>query len=218
MTEQTLHEQLKKYYARETGVVESSLGEYRVDVVKGDLLIEIQTRSFSSIRDKLGKLVKSYNVRLVHPIPYQKWVVRLDRDRTQVSKRKSPKRGRVEDVFRELVYIPKLLIDSNFELEVVLVNMEEYLIDDGKGSWRRKRWSIEDRKMLDIHERYLYRNPRDFEDMLPDSLPEEFTTRMLAKEAKLRIRLAQKMVYCLRNLELIHLTGKKGRAYLYSKS
>ncbi len=64
MTEQTLHEQLKEYYAMETGDVESPLGNYRVDVVRGDLLIEIQTRSFSSIRDKLGKLVRNHHVRL----------------------------------------------------------------------------------------------------------------------------------------------------------
>ena len=70
MTEQSLHEQLKEYYAMETGDVESVLGDYRVDVIRGDLLIEIQTRSFSSIRDKLAKLVKDHHVRLVHPVPY----------------------------------------------------------------------------------------------------------------------------------------------------
>ena len=216
MTEQTLHEQLKEYYAMETGDVESTLGDYRVDVVRGDLLIEIQTRSFSSIRDKLGKLVKNHHVRLVHPVPYQKWVVRLDRNENQVGRRKSPKRGRVEEVFRELVYMPKLLADHKFELEVALVNMEEFLIDDGKGSWRRKRWSIHDRKMLNIQERHLYQSPQDFLELLPNNLPKEFTTRMLAKESKLRINLAQKMVYCLRNMDIIHQTGKKGRSYLYS--
>jgi hypothetical protein len=218
VTEQTLHEQLKEHYAMETGAVESPLGDYRVDVVMGDLLIEIQTRSFSSIRNKLSKLVQDHNVRLVHPVPHQKWVVRLDRNEKQVGRRKSPKRGRPEEVFRELVYMPKLIEDPNFELEVVLVNMEEYLIDDGKGSWRRKRWSIHDRKMLNIHEKYLYQSPRDFLKLLPDSLPEEFTTRILAKESKLRINLAQKMIYCLRNMDVIHQTGRKGRAYLYSIS
>lgn len=216
MTEQTLHEQLKKYYARETGEVETPLGDYRVDVIRGDLLIEIQTKSFSSIRDKLGKLVKAHRVRLVHPVPYQKWVVRLDRKETQVGRRKSPKRGRIEEVFRELVYMPKLLSDPNFELEVALVNMEEFLIDDGKGSWRRKRWSIHDRRMVNLHERHLFQAPQDLLKLLPDTLPEEFTTRILSKESKLRINLAQKMVYCLRNMELIEQTGKKGRAYLYS--
>lgn len=218
MTEQSLHEQLKEYYAMETGEVETPLGDYRVDVIRDDLLIEIQTRSFSSIRDKLGKLVKDHRVRLVHPVPYQKWVIRLDKNENRVSRRKSPKRGRVEEVFRELVYMPKLLSDDNFELEVALVNMEEFLIDDGKGSWRRRRWSIHDKKMINLHEKHLYQAPQDFLKLLPESLPIEFTTRMLAKESKLRINLAQKMVYCLRNMGVIEQKGKKGRAYLYSVS
>lgn len=216
MTEKTLHEQLKKLYAMENGKVETVLGDYRVDVVRGDLLIEIQTRSFSSIRDKLRKLIKNHRVRLVHPVPYMKWIVRLDRDEKQVSRRKSPKRGRVEEVFRELIYMPDILSDPNFELEVALVNMEEFLIDDGKGSWRRRRWSIHDRRMLSLHEHHLYKTPRDFLKLLPESLPDEFTTRILAKESKLRINLVQKMVYCLRKMGVLEQTGKKGRAKLYT--
>ena len=200
----------------ETGKVESILGEYRIDVVRGDLLIEIQTRSFSSIRKKLRILVKDHRVRLVHPVPYMKWIVRLDEDEKQVGRRKSPKRGRVEEVFKELVYMPDLLSDPNFELEVALVNMEEYLIDDGQGSWRRRHWSIHDRKMLNLHERHLYQAPADFLKLLPESLPDVFTTRQLAKESKLRINLAQKMVYCLRNMGILEQTGKKGRAKLYT--
>ena len=202
----------------ETGDVESILGDYRVDVIQGDLLIEIQTRSFSSIRKKLGKLVKDHHVRLVHPVPYLKWVVRLDRDEKQVGRRRSPKKGRIEEVFKELVYMPKLLADPNFELEIALVNMEEFLINDGKGSWRRKRWSIHDRRMVNMHERHLYQSPQDFLELLPDTLPVEFTTKMLAKESKLRINLAQKMLYCLRKMDVIHQTGNKGRAYLYTVS
>ena len=216
MTEKTLHEQLKEFYAMETGDIESVLGDYRVDVVRDDLLIEIQTKSFSSIRKKLRKLVADHRVRLVHPVPYVKWIVRLDSDGNQVGRRKSPKRGRVEEVFRELVYMPELLSDPNFELEVALVNMEEFLIDDGKGSWRRRRWSIHDRKMLNLHERHLYQAPTDFLKLLPESLPEVFTTRQLAKESKLRINLAQKMVYSLRNMGILVQKGKKGRAKLYS--
>jgi len=218
VTEQTLHEQLKDYYARESGEIESPLGDYRVDVVRGDLLIEIQTRSFSSIRDKLRDLAVNHRVRLVHPIAYQKWIVRLDKTGKQVRRRKSPKKGRVEDIFYELVYMPKLLSNSNFELEVVLVDLEEYWIDDGKGSWRRRRWSIHDKKMLELRERHLFTSPEDFRRLLPESLPTKFTSRILAKETKLRIRASQKMLYCLHKMDVISRNGKKGRSYLYKIS
>ena len=216
MTEQTLHEQLKEFYARETGEIESPLGDYKVDVVRGDLLIEIQTRSFSSIRDKLRDLAQENRVRLVHPIAYQKWITRLDEDEKQVSRRKSPRRGRVEDVFYELVYLPKLLMSPNFELEVALVDMEEYWIDDGKGSWRRRRWSIHDKKMLELRERHLFKSPGDFKQLIPETLSNEFTSKMLSKETKLNMRLTQKMLYCLTKMNIVERNGKKGRAYLYS--
>jgi hypothetical protein len=215
VTEQTLHEQLKELYARETGEIESTLGDYRVDVVRGDLLIEIQTRSFSSIRDKLRDLVNNHKVRLVHPIAQQKWVIRIDESGNQVSRRKSPKQGRVEYIFNELVYLPRLLLNQNFELEVALVDLEEYWIDDGKGSWRRRRWSIHDKRMIELKERRLFRTPSDFIALLPDSLSTLFTSTMLADETGLSKRLAQKMLYCLTKMEAVNRDGKMGRAYLY---
>ena len=216
MTEQTLHEQLKELYARETGEIESTRGDYRVDVVRGELLIEIQTKSFSSIRDKLRDLAQENRVRLVHPIAHQKWIIRLDEDLVQLTKRKSPKKGRIEDVFYELVYLPKLLMSPNFELEVALVDMEEFWIDDGRGSWRRRRWSIHDKRILELRERQLFRSPEDFLPLIPEMLPKEFTSRMLSKETGLSMRLAQKMLYCLTKMKIVERNGKKGRAYLYS--
>lgn len=215
MTEQSLHEQLKEVYAKETGEIESTLGDYRVDVIRGDLLIEIQTKSFSSIKDKLRDLSKGKRVRLVHPIAYQKWIIRLDKNGERVKRRKSPKRGRVEDIFYELVYMPRLLMNHNFELEVAMVDMEEYWIDDGNGSWRRKYWSIHDKKLLKLNEQHLFMNPMDFKTLIPESLPTQFTSTMLADESGLRKKLAQKMLYCLRKMNVVRRTGKRGRAYLY---
>lgn len=215
MTEQSLHEQLKEIYAKETGKIESPMGDYRVDVVRGDLLIEIQTRSFSSIKDKLRDLSKGYKVRLVHPIAYQKWIIRLDKNGERLKRRKSPKRGKVEDIFYELVYMPRLLTHHNFELEVAMVDMEEFWIDDGKGSWRRKYWSIHDKKLLKLNERHLFTDPMDFKTLIPETLPTQFTSTMLSDEAGLRKNLAQKMLYCLRKMNVVRRTGKRGNAYLY---
>jgi hypothetical protein len=215
VTEQTLHEQLKELYAQESGEMESSMGEYRVDVVRGNLLIEIQTSSFSSIRDKLKDMIQDYRVRLVHPIAYRKWIVRLDENRKQVSRRKSPKRGRVEEVFYELVYMPELTVDPNFELEVALIDLDEYWIDDGRGSWRRRRWSIYDKQMIELHERYLFKSPEDFKKLIPENMLSDFTSKMLSKKSGLKMSLAQKMLYCLTRMNVIARNGKKGRAYLY---
>jgi hypothetical protein len=215
VTEQSLHNQLKEWYTREGAEAEATVDGYVVDVVRDGLLIEVQTGNFSAIKDKLRALLGSHRVRLVHPVPRVKWIVRLDGEGAQVSRRKSPKRGRVEEVFYELVYIPEICGSEGFELEVALVDAEEYLIDDGRGSWRRRGWSIHDRRLVDVVERRIFSSPMDFIDLLPEGLPPEFTARQLAKAARLRIRLAQKMVYCLRRMKVIEVSGRKGRANLY---
>jgi hypothetical protein len=215
VTEQSLHNQLKEWYTGEGAEVEATVDGYVVDVVRDGLLIEVQTGNFSAIKDKLRALLGSHRVRLVHPVPRIKWIIRLDGDGAPVSRRRSPKRGRVEEVFCELVYIPEICETPGFELEVVLVDAEEYLIDDGRGSWRRRRWSIHDRKLVDVVERRIFRCPKDYLDLLPEGLPQEFTARQLAKASRLRIRLAQKMVYCLRRMNVLEVSGREGRSNFY---
>jgi hypothetical protein len=107
-------------------------------------------------------------------------------------------------------------MNVNFEIEVVLVDMEEYWIDDGKGSWRRRRWSIYNKRMLELKERYLFCTPADFKNLIPNTLPSEFTSSMLSKEKNFSIVLAQKMLYCLTKMKVVERVGKRGRAYLYS--
>jgi len=72
LKEQHLHAALKAWYAGPDVRVEASIdgGQrgYVIDLVRGDLLIEIQTGNFSSIQRKLKDLVKRYPVRLIYPI------------------------------------------------------------------------------------------------------------------------------------------------------
>ena len=189
---------------------------YLIDIVRGDRLIEIQTGNFSAIKAKLEDLVKRHPVRLVHPIAETKWIVRLDSRGERVSRRRSPRRGRVEDLFLELVYIPHLMREANFSLEALLIHSEEELIDDGRGSWRRRRWSVHDRRLLDVVGRATFSMPANFLKLFPATLPKEFTTRELAESLRVRANIAQKMTYSLRHMEVIGTIGKRGRANLYS--
>ena len=68
-----------------------------VDIVRGDLLIEVQTRNFAAMKRKLRELTVRHHVRLVHPIAREKWIVKLAQGYdSEVSRRRSPKRGVVE--------------------------------------------------------------------------------------------------------------------------
>ena len=141
LNEKPLHEALKQWYARPNDVFEVSVEGFVVDIVRGNLLIEIQTRNFAAIRRKLEKLFARHNVRLVYPIPYEKWIIKRPHDEdSPVSRRKSSKRGVFEDIFDELVNFPQLLMNPNFSLELLLIREEEARRYDGTRGWRRQGW------------------------------------------------------------------------------
>src|SRR6185503_15922105 len=98
LNEKPLHASLKQWYARPGDRFEVPVDRFVIDIVRDNLLIEIQTRNFASINSKLRELTRSYAVRLVYPVIQEKWIVRSNDDRVAV-RRKSPKRGRLEDLF-----------------------------------------------------------------------------------------------------------------------
>jgi hypothetical protein len=110
-----------------------------IDIVQDDLLLEIQTSNFASIKSKLLDLVREHRTRLIYPVAQEKWIVRLAKDNfAGVVRRKSPKRGRVEDLFWEMVSFPQLLANPNFSLEVLLIREEELRRYEGRRMWRRR--------------------------------------------------------------------------------
>ena len=128
--------------------------------------------------------------------------------------RKSPKRGRLEDLFWELVSIPQLLSHPNFSLEVLMIRGEEVRRYEGKRAWRKRGWVIEGQRLVEVLDQRLFGASGDWLGFLPDGL-ESFTTRDLATGMNTRTELAQKMAYCLREGKMIELIGRRGRANLY---
>lgn len=215
LNEKPLHASLKQWYARPGDRFEVPVHGFVIDIVRDNLLIEIQTRNFASINAKLCKLTQSHEVRLVYPIVQEKWIVRsATGNRGLAIRRKSPKRGRWEDLFWELVSIPQLLSNPNFSLEVLMIREEEIRRYEGKRRWRTKGWAIEGRRLVEVLDRRLFGGSADWLTFLPDGL-QSFTTKDLATAADTRRELAQKMAYCLRQARMIELIGRQGRANLY---
>ena len=215
LNEKPLHASLKQWYARPGDHFEVAVNGFVIDIVRDGLLIEIQTGNFASIKSKLAHLVLSHRVRLIHPIVAEKWIVRSTNDRRcQSIRRKSPKRGRVEDLFRELVSIPHLLSNPNFSLEVLMIRAEEVRRYEGQRRWRTRGWAIEARRLLDVLDRRVFEDSADWRRFLPQRL-ESFTTRDVAAEMNTGNELAQKIAYCLREARVIELIGRQGRAKLY---
>jgi len=212
MPEGGLHAEIKEWIRRPGDIVEGEVWGYKADLIRGDTLIEVQTGNFSGdFRGKVKRLLKGYMVRVVHPVPERKWVIRdIDGRRTR---RVTPRAGRVEEVFSELVYCPTLPLDPNFSLEVLLVNSEETQEVRWRGR-RRTRYKVTGRHLLEVVGREVFESPRDYLRLLPD-MHGAFTARQLSKASGIRITLARQMVYCLAKMGLIEEIGNVAKAKLY---
>jgi len=215
--EKSLHSALKDWYSQPGDLLETQVDGFHIDLIRHNLLIEIQTANFSSLRRKLNTLIEKHPLRLIFPIAQKKWIVRLAADGvTQLGRWKSPKKGNVFHLFQELVSIPDLIKDRKFSLEVLLIQEEEVRCDDGTGSWRRKGLSIIDHRLIEVLSRHIFKEPSDFSGLIPTDLPEPFSTQELGESIDQPRWLAQKMAYCLRNMGIIEIVGKNGNSLLYS--
>jgi hypothetical protein len=217
LNEKPLHASLKQWYARPGDRFEVPVDGFVIDIVRENLLIEIQTRNLSAINSKLSKLTRSHRVRLIYPIVKEKWIVREGSTNSSATnsvaafRRKSPKRGRLEDLFWELVSIPQLLANPNFSLEVLMIREEEVRRYDRR---RRKGWVLEGRRLLEVLDQHLFTKSEDWLAFVPTGL-NSFTTVELATGIDANRELAQKLAYCLRHGRMIELIGRRGRANLY---
>lgn len=219
LNERPLHAALKAWYARPGDRLEVSVEGFVVDIVRGDLLIEIQTRGFASLKRKLLHLTVHHPLRLVYPIARDKWIVRVGKDgEGRLGRRKSPKRGAVVQLFQELVSFPELVARPGFSIDVLLIQEEEIREQDGRRGWRRRGWITQERRLLQVVGRHRFEGPADVGALVPPDLAEPFTTGDLAGAIGQRRRLAQRMAYCLRKLGIIVPEGKVGNAILYARA
>ena len=215
--ESSLHSAIKKWYFLEGDKLEARVDDSIVDIVRGDLLIEIQIANFSAIKPKLLRLLNEYKVRLVYPIPKEKWIVhKSTRNGEAFGRRRSPKKGRLSDLFSELIRIPSLFSKGNFSIEVLMVEVEEIWCNDGRGSWRRKGASIEDRKLIRVFEGSIFEHKADFLELLPEDLPHPFSNRNLAESLGIPVSQSRKMTYVLRKIGTITYVSKNRNQMLFA--
>lgn len=216
--EKSLHAALKQWYSLPDDLLEIKVDGFIIDLVRGDLLVEFQTGSFSPLKRKLTRLVETHPVRLVYPIPLEKWILTRFPGETQPpQRRKSPKRGQLEHVFNQLIYIPQIIHSPNFTLEVLLTREEELRRPVIKKHARSKGYVTEERRLLEVVSSHTFHTLSDLLALLPAGLTEPFTVQELAKAMRQPQRLAQKTVYSLRAMRAIRAVGKKGRAVLYTR-
>ncbi len=216
LSEKTVHAVLKNYYAPDPDTHEVPVEGYVADVYENGSILEIQTRNFNKLRDKLDRFLPLYSVTVIYPIPASKWLVWIDEETGEFSKRhKSPKQGSIYDIIPELYKIQNYLKHPNFHLRIAMLDMEEQRLLNG-WSRDRKRGSYRyDRIPLALVGEYAFTQIEDYMQLIPISVPDRFTSRDYAKAAHTSVGMAQTALRILYNLELIRRVGKSGRMLLY---
>lgn len=215
LREGPLHAALKRWVAEPGDRFEQPVEGFVVDVVHGDTLVEIQTSGFSSMTRKLDRLLDSHDVRIVHPIAVDTTIMKVSDTGEILSRRLSPTHGTAVDLFTELVSFPNLLDHPNLTIEVVLTREDQVRTHDPDKAWRRKGWVIRERRLVEIVDHLVLATPSDLLALLPDALPAAFTTADLATALGRRRKLAQRMAFCLRTLDLLEVVEKRGNTIVY---
>ncbi len=216
LQEKTVHAVLKNFYEPESSHQEIRVGNFVADILRDNEIIEIQTRGFNKLRNKLDTFLKYYPVTIVYPIIHTKWLYWIDEATGEVSqKRKSPKRGTPYDAIPELYKIKPYLTDPNLHLCLVLINAEEYRLLNGWSRDRKKGSTRYDRIPTALVDEFYIGSLSDYGCLIPEGLPEEFTSADFAKAAQIPRGRAQTALTILHYIGAVARSGKQGRSYCY---
>ena len=208
--EYSLHADLKDYYASEQGKKEVELENFIIDVVNDTQLIEIQTKNFSQIREKLLSLLKlGYSVKLVHPI-YEEKVFRT-KNGDKESLRKSPVKDNLLAIFNELVYIPELFFYENFSFEVVFTKIEIV-----RKKIKANKYRNIDKKLIETLRIMQFEKPEDFLFIIPYELQHRLTTKNFMASLGIKYPLASKVIYFLAKTKMLRTIQKDGNLKIYA--
>lgn len=210
--EKTLHAVLKVLMDEDPSHHEQKIGPFVADVFDGERIFEIQTRQFNTMRSKLDAFLPVVPVTIVYPMASRKWLVWLDPLTGEATKRRlSPKKAHPIEIVNELYKINVFLDNPHLSIVIVLLELEEqrwlsgWSEDKKKGSRRHERIPIHLEGFISL------RRPENYLSLLPDDLPESFTSAMVAKHAKISLRTAQTALRLLERLHQISAVGKDGR-------
>ena len=217
LSEKTIHAILKNYYQPDDDKQEMPIENFVADIYSDGEIIEIQTRQFNRMRDKLKAFLPLYPVTIVYPIPREKWLDWIDEESGELSKkRKSPVKGNPYMAFPELYKIKMFLKDPNIRLKLVFLDIEEYRLLNGWSRDRKKGSSRYDRIPTELVEEIDINCIRDYMQFVPYELEGEFTSKEFAKAAHISVSLAQTVLNILYYVGTVTRTGKRGNQILYT--
>ena len=233
LNESKLHHSLKILYQQiYEGTTETSLDGFIYDIVtKNGNIVEIQTKNLAKLLPKILKTIENgHNIKLVHPVIITNRIELKDEQRNIISKRKSPKKGCIYDIFRELTGLYPVLTNPHFSLEVVEIEMTEERtrtsepVQSKNGRRRfRRNWLKTGKRLDTIINTRRFSNASDYLALLPP-LPTPFCAKDLKAALEKQKDLpksaansAHLIIWVLSHAGFITVTETKGRSKYYTQ-
>ena len=197
------------------------------DILMDGQILEVQTGGFFPLKEKIGWYLSHTDCRVtvVHPIPavkYLSWI--RPEDGEILSRNKSPKRGRVKDVAKELYWLSEFIGNPRFSLRILLLELEEYRMADGwgrdgkRGSNRYERFPtalLGDVTLLSPADYAAYFLPPALSSPAADGTYPLFTAAVYAKASGIRGRACYAVIHLMEKLGLIREDEAVGRSRGY---
>ena len=231
LNESSLHKSLKILYSEiYEGKTEIEQDGYVYDIItKNGNAIEIQTKNLAKLLPKILTTIENgHNIKLIHPIIITRKIELKDSQGNIISYRKSPKKGSIYDLFKELTGIYPVLLNPHFSLEIIEINMTEErerteeAVQSKNGRRRfRHNWLKTGKRLDEIICTKRFSKAEDYLALLP-AHPQSFCAKDLANELSKNKELPAKtkqnahlIIWVLKHMELIEETEKKGRSTYY---
>jgi len=232
-SESSLHKTLKTLYSLEDGCrteVECDGKIYDIVDSSGGV-IEIQTQNVSKLLDKVNTALENgRKIKIVHPVVLEKHIELYDSDGTKISRRKSPVKGSVYDMFGELTRVYPVLLHGSVSLEILEITMTEQRIRTGEpvqspnGRRRfRKDWNKTDKILGTILRTRTFSSAEDYLSLIPPGCLPEFSAAELAAALRSDPSLplsaaaaAHLMIWVLHRMDLLQIQEVKRRSRYYT--
>ncbi len=241
LREKRLHAAIKAYLCPDTSCHERPVGDLLADGeprgkprrMVADILcdggiMEVQTGSFFPLRDKIAWYLAhtAGHVTVVHPLPAVRYLSWIDPESGSIlSRRRSPKRGRVRDVAKELYWLSDFIGNPRFSVRVLLIELEEYRMADGWSRDKKRGSSRYERFPTALYGDITLTSPADYAAyFLPDAwatttqndTPPLFTAADYARATGIRGKATYSTLQILASLGLVEACEQKiGRSRAY---
>lgn len=233
--ESSLHRTLKELYAlEEDSKTEAEADGYIYDILTKDRnVIEIQTQNLGKLLKKIqNALSKNRKCKIVHPVAVSKMIETYSEDGILLKKSRSPKKQNEYTMLKELTSLYPILLEKKFTLEILFVKTTEIrtktkIPEQSENKRRRfkKDWQKTDKKLNEIIETRTFSSPKNYLELLPENLPEEFCAKDISdafKNDKTKPKNASNfsnlIAWLFVRMNIFEQTSSKGRTKFYKIS